>query len=174
MNGAARINPPLTPTLGGAALLVLALILSGVVVLVLAIGGSGSGETFAPEVPAAPTVIEQASDPVLAIPDGDSTGVEDVIVVGEAATVGSVDVRVRIDHPYPMDLTVDLVSPSGTSTVLFSEPDRLRRRFHAGNVPELAALAGEPADGIWTLRVYDDEYDDIGTLNAWSIAITPQ
>jgi serine protease len=173
VNGAARINPPLLPTLGGTALLVLALILSGVVVLVLTNGERGSGETI-PVVPAAPAIIEQVSEPRVAIPDGDQAGVEDVLVVGEAVTVGTIEVQIRIQHPFPSDLTIDLVSPSGTSTVLFSERDRLPRRFHTGNVPELAALAGEPADGIWTLRAYDDEVVDSGTLNAWSIAITPQ
>ena len=97
------------------------------------------------------------------------------ITVPEDVTVGSVSVAVDITHPSRGDLKVDLVAPSGAVVNLF---DGVREGIDladnlVGELPISTELQGQAAKGIWQLRVGDYEKGDTGTLNAWSLTVTP-
>ena len=49
--------------------------------------------------------------------------------------------------------------------------DNIARTYTAANTPALAALAGKPFAGTWTLLVSDLDAVDVGKLNRWSLTI---
>ncbi len=125
-----------------------------------------------------PSLLGEAT-PGLAIPDNTPAGVKSAIALqgGPGSRVGGVEVDVQIKHTYRGDLTVSLVSPSGTSVLLHNRTggsdDDLRARYTLATTPALKVLSGEPIAGSWTLAVADLGPADTGTLEKWSIAVTP-
>ncbi|MGH8785607.1 MAG: proprotein convertase P-domain-containing protein, partial [Cupriavidus necator] len=85
-------------------------------------------------------------------------------------------VSVDITHTYIGDLTVTLVSPTGTQVVLHNRSggsqDNLVRGFRVADTPTLQALRGQPLEGAWKLRVADLEAVDVGKLNRWGLKIS--
>ena len=97
------------------------------------------------------------------------------IAVPDDVTVGSVAVAVDITHPFRGDLKIELVAPSGVATRLY---DGVREGINpeanlVGELPVSTELQGQRAKGIWQLRVGDYERGDAGTLNAWTLTVTP-
>ena len=97
------------------------------------------------------------------------------ITVPDAVTVGSVSVAVDITHPSRGDLQVELVAPSGVVTTLY---DGARNGIDpeanlVGALPIATQLQGQAAQGTWQLRVGDYERGDAGTLNSWTLTVTP-
>ena len=97
------------------------------------------------------------------------------ITVPDAVTVGSVSVAVDITHPSRGDLKVELVAPSGVVTTLY---DGVRNGINpeahlVGALPIATQLQGQAAQGTWQLRVGDYERGDAGTLNSWTLTVTP-
>ena len=97
------------------------------------------------------------------------------IGVPHDVTVGSVAVVVDITHPSSSDLKVELVAPSGVATTLY---DGTRSGIGSeaditGTIVTTDALQGQAAKGTWQLRVGDYERGDAGTLNAWTLTVTP-
>ena len=89
--------------------------------------------------------------------------------------VGSVAVAVDITHPSSSDLKVELVAPSGVATTLY---DGTRSGIGSeaditGTIVTTDALQGQAAKGTWQLRVGDYERGDAGTLNSWTLTVTP-
>ena len=89
--------------------------------------------------------------------------------------VGSVAVAVDITHPSSSDLKVELVAPSGVATTLY---DGVREGINpeanlVGELPVSTELQGQRAKGTWQLRVGDYERGDAGTLNSWTLTVTP-
>ena len=81
-----------------------------------------------------------------------------------------VEVNAHFDHTYFRDLTVVLVSPSGTvSTLTTTAPITgvLTTRFRFGSARHL----GEDPAGEWTIRIKDAQRGDIGTLRSWGLTI---
>jgi M6 family metalloprotease-like protein len=118
------------------------------------------------------------ASPNLAIPDNNPTGVSSTIAIGRAGTVGQLKVAVDITHTYIGDLRIEVSSPAGRSVVLHSQlgagQDNLVVTYDsAAPLSPLSALAGQAMQGVWTLRVVDAAAVDVGTLNKWSLAITP-
>jgi len=116
--------------------------------------------------------------PRLAIPDNHPAGVSSSIKLTRAGTVGQLKVAVDITHTYIGDLRIELVSPAGRSVVLHSQlgggQDNLLVTYDsAAPLSPLSALAGQAMQGDWTLRVVDAAAVDVGTLNKWSLAVTP-
>ena len=97
------------------------------------------------------------------------------ITVPDDVRVGTVSVSVDITHPFKSDLKIDLVAPSGVVTTLYDGVgDGINPEANlVGAWPVTTALQGQRAQGIWQLRVGDYERGDTGTLNSWSLAITP-
>ena len=81
-----------------------------------------------------------------------------------------VEVNARFSHSNFRDLTVELVSPSGTvSTLSTSAQVRggLTTKFRFGSARHL----GEDAAGEWTLRIRDLQIGNRGALRSWSLTI---
>ncbi len=96
------------------------------------------------------------------IPDATLAGVESRFVQNDALTVEGVQVQLNVDHTRVKDLAVELISPSGTRSVIltprtglilekkgFSEQRLLSNHFY-----------GEQARGEWTLRIIDTNGDN--------------
>ena len=132
-----------------------------------------------------------------AIPDNGNTVTStlDFQVPGLPAgtTITDVNVTVNINHTAVGQLTVALVSPSGTVIELVSGvggtgnnftgtifDDQAAQAINQGNPPftgrfqpqnELADLIGEIAQGQWQLLVTDNTVGETGTLVSWSLDI---
>ena len=107
----------------------------------------------------------------VAIPDNSIVGASSTIAETSSLTIESVRISVDITHPSSGDLGVELTSPSGTRSVLFtirngfSTSDDLRMEMMSN------AFYDEPSNGTWTLKVVDGKTPDGGILNSWAIKI---
>ncbi len=133
-----------------------------------------------------------SSNSPLAIPDNDPFGIVQTLVVPDDVSILDLDVSLRIEHTQMTDITVELISPSGTTvqlqalTQIYFDPlearyddlfsggfnDRFGDRPAAGP-GVLADFDGEAAQGSWTLVVRDNSMGEIGTLLEWSLLICP-
>ena len=97
------------------------------------------------------------------------------IGVPHDVTVGSVAVAVDITHPSSSDLKVELVAPSGVATTLYNgtRSGIGSEANITGTIATTDALQGQAAKGTWQLRVGDYEQGDAGTLNSWTLTVTP-
>ena len=132
------------------------------------------------------------------IPGDAEATVSSSLSVTDDYIVQDAQVTLDISHTWITDITVRLISPSGTEVVLFSETcgdwDDANATFDDSGtalscsdtppaisgivLPEtaLAQLNGQPANGIWILEVFDTEPWDGGSINSWSLelcGITP-
>ena len=107
-------------------------------------------------------------------------------------TIADVTVELDLVHPRSEDLDVFLDSPEGTRVKLFADLSSTTGRFTLSddaalaidqNDPaptlttpvrpqnSLAQFVGENPDGEWTLLIADDQFDEVGKLNGWSLSI---
>lgn len=56
----------------------------------------------------------------LTIPDANVNGVQDTLAITDNLTIEAVQLKLSIDHTRMRDLAVELISPSGTRSVLLS------------------------------------------------------
>jgi subtilisin-like proprotein convertase family protein len=119
------------------------------------------------------------------------TQTSSLIVSGLADPIADVDVSLSGTHTFNGDLDVFLVSPSGTRVELFTDlgganfnptlddeaaasiataPSPFDGTFRPEGL--LADFDGQAANGEWTLEITDDEPEDFGNLDAWSLVIT--
>ncbi len=110
----------------------------------------------------------------LDIPDNSSKGASDFLEVTAPLVVEvieAVQIRVNITHPKPGDLGLELLSPSGTKSILLN----IRNGFVPGAgldmIFESNLFYGELAAGRWTLKVVDGAATGRGTLNSWQLRI---
>jgi len=107
----------------------------------------------------------------LPIADNSIAGASSTISEPSNLTIEAVRVRVDVTHPSAGDLGVELISPSGTRSVLFT----IRGGFSTSDDLKMELLSNmfydESANGTWTLKVVDGKTPDGGTLNEWSIKI---
>ena len=93
-----------------------------------------------------PQTLHRESQPNLAIPDNNPTGITDTIDVTEAQTISAIKVGVDITHPYRGDLRVTLTTPWGTVIELHPKNQRRQRRRPQGHLRrDLAPGAGHAA-----------------------------
>lgn len=108
------------------------------------------------------------------------------------ATLGITKVCLNINHTYDSDLTVSLISPDGTSIILFSNvggggdnffgtclSQTAANSISSGNPPFSGSYKpqenfgdlnnGQNGNGSWILRIVDEYAVDSGVLNSWSI-----
>ncbi|MFP2957632.1 M4 family metallopeptidase [Myxococcus sp. 1LA] len=119
---------------------------------------------------ATPSPIKASATPKAEI--ADLATVTSKISVADDVTVDQLKLDLDIDHTFKGDLSVTLTSPSGKSEVVHN-----RKGGSADNIKEgfdLSAFKGESAKGEWTLSVKDNARRDTGTLNSWSLSITPK
>ena len=140
----------------------------------------GTGDTARPVTLDVGRIVFPSSDTPLAIPD-QGTAVS-TIHLADGFCVGDVNVDVDITHTYIGDLTIDLISPSGTVVRLHnrsggSSNDIVRAYDDEGVSPDgpgtLADFDFESAAGDWTLVVTDHAGGDTGTLNSWALRLAP-
>ena len=118
------------------------------------------------------------SSNLVEIPDEDGSGVNQTLVVSGmpgAANIEAVILEVDLNHPFPNDLGIDLVSPQETRSIVnpaFNDTlaidlsgERIRWRILSN------AFYGEDPSGEWEIEVYDVADDDTGWLNAWRLRI---
>ena len=113
-----------------------------------------------------------ASDVPLDIPDNVSTGVRSYLEVDGAGTVGTITISMSITHPYIGDVKAVLISPNGTRYAVHNRSGGSADNINVTNL-QLGNMGGQPIAGTWTVRVSDWAGADVGTLNSWSLTITP-
>lgn len=118
-----------------------------------------------------------SSDTPVAIPDGIGPGergppIYSDINISDDITIGAISVMVDITHSDTADLFVVLYSPDNASVIqlfVFQPGTDIMTTY----TTELDSLIGMQATGRWRLRVEDHHDLATGTINRWSITITP-
>ncbi|MFP5385499.1 MAG: S8 family serine peptidase [Bacteriovoracia bacterium] len=106
--------------------------------------------------------------------DESTSYLEDRIWVGHSLTVEAVQIKLTTDHPWPGDLAIHLVSPSGTEGRLLTLNNNI---YGDGLESEFIMLSnafyGEDSEGYWTIRIYDgDALFGSGQLDNWKILVS--
>ena len=123
---------------------------------------------------------------------GTPTTVADTLMITDTLTIGELQIHVDIEHTWISDVSLDLVSPAGTSLRLHDHsggnardirgvysdqgqpPGTLHTPFvcavQPAGVGGLALFDGESITGNWTLTA-NDTYpsEDDGVIQAWSV-----
>jgi len=86
--------------------------------------------------------------------------------ISSGITIGSLDIDISIDHADISELTISLISPSGTEEQLWYDGAEWR-------LVDPNAFDGETLDGVWVLAVTDSVKGNIGTLLEWSLTVSP-
>jgi len=103
----------------------------------------------------------------LTIPDANVNGVQDTLAITDNLTIEAVQLKLSIDHTRMRDLAIELISPSGTRSVLLSPRTGL---INATGTPVQNALLlsqhfyGESASGQWQIRLIDTDNGTSQTL----------
>ena len=103
---------------------------------------------------------------------GDNVTVTSTIAVSGLSGNGpsSLKVAANISHNWSGDLTIQLIAPDGSTTVL-QNPDY--NNDGDINTSWTVDASSMPANGTWQLQVIDNDpqyYGDSGTLNSWSLS----
>lgn len=141
-----------------------------------------------------------SSTPNVVIPDGNSTGVDDVINVPDTGTVNSIEVTVTLHVPILADIIVRLTSPDGMTTATVFNRDggvgdalvNVTFTDTAGSLPPnfltngqclsntsylpdnpLSAFTGTQLQGDWTLTVSDNASPDSPDCDCDPINVGP-
>jgi subtilisin-like proprotein convertase family protein len=124
------------------------------------------------------TEIYSSDDTPTPIPDckfpedlPDSPGIiTSTINVPDSLTIWDTTCEVHITHTWKGDLIVKLKSPAGTDVILHN-----REGGSDNNINETYVLTTEFRNqnsvGNWTLEVSDNMWDDVGTLDSWTLTI---
>ena len=125
--------------------------------------------------PTSNKLINVTSSPHKKIPDNDSAGIVDSIVVDEEGIAISIEVEIDISHSYIGDLSIHLISPDGITVNLHARQgasnNDINKHYDIHNTTDLQLLAGGEISGEWQLQVSDLARIDTGTLNQWSLHI---
>lgn len=118
-----------------------------------------------------------------------------ITVPSTTASIADVNLSVGFTHAYLSDVQIDVISPQGTTVVLFERScgatnsslllnydDDLGGKIVCGTTTAqtvspfepLAAFNGQNPQGVWTFRIRDAYTGDVGTLNSASINICTQ
>jgi WD40 repeat protein len=81
-------------------------------------------------------------------------------------------VELRLEHPRPEDLHIQLTAPSGRTAVLPAARAEVRGgslAFDEARAPGLRALRGEQASGTWLLEIEDRGDGELGHIAGWTL-----
>ena len=115
----------------------------------------------------------ESSTPDTMIPDNTASGITRSLTLDtEIGFIEFVEVEVSIDHVNWRELKIELVSPSGATSLLAVSDStatdvRLSLKFRFGSAKHL----GEDPNGTWMLKVVDEESGNSGTFKDWSITV---
>ena len=104
------------------------------------------------------------------IPDNTDTWTERTINIADNIKIEHVEVSLDATHTYRGDLELELVSPSGTTSVLATRHNDPNDHY-ASYVFTTVRNWDEMSAGNWTLRLRDTVDPDEGTLNSWTLTI---
>lgn len=127
-------------------------------------------------VPAEAVPLQATDEANIAIPDEDPDsnpqGISRPLTVAGFSSfrTEAVEVTVRIEHPCRGDLTILLISPSGTVST-FAEPHDDSHDNYDNWVFTSVVNWGENPNGTWVLKVIDKVPGRDGTLLGWNIAV---
>lgn len=116
----------------------------------------------------------------VAIPDADPAGVSRSLVLdlGADKTTESVQVHIQVTHPRSGEVGVELISPSGTKSILLNINNALLipTSDHPSDsnldvVLTSHAFYGEDPNGTWTLKLVDGHASYTGQLKGWSMNV---
>ncbi|MCB1190937.1 MAG: S8 family serine peptidase [Leptospiraceae bacterium] len=106
------------------------------------------------------------------IPNNSSTGTSNTISVPSNLSIEAVQITVNITHTYCGDLGIELTSPSGTKSILFTINNGFLNSANLTNMVLLSnAFYGESSVGNWTIKVVDMGTGGSGTFGNWKIKI---
>ncbi|MBS1984941.1 MAG: S8 family serine peptidase [Bdellovibrionales bacterium] len=108
------------------------------------------------------------------IPDDSAAGVTQTLSLSSNLTIEAVQVEVTATHPYTGDLGFELVSPSGTKSVILHANNNFENDANlAGFVMLSNAFYGEGSQGTWMLRALDAAPGETGTrtLTNWKLKV---
>ena len=109
--------------------------------------------------------------------------------------IDDIDVHIELEHTWISDLQMTLISPDGTRVRLFNRHggsgDDMKARFNdeaatriqEGAAPfsgefkpqqKLSKLDGDPAKGLWKLRIRDRAWGDSGNILGATLIINPE
>jgi hypothetical protein len=142
--------------------------------LTLALDGSASNSAAFSDritIPMGNRFVDFPQADVVPIPALTAAPVETYWNVTETGTVAELDLTLDIFHQDPTQITVDLVSPQGTTVRLHDRTagngHGIETRFDRDRQPDgpgaMADFAGEPIQGTWTLRVQDLDGSGVAT-----------
>lgn len=110
----------------------------------------------------------------VSVPDASLVGGSSAIAVTDDITVESVQVKLTLEHSRLPDLAIELISPSGTRSVLQTPRNGLVGQSLAPNVTGYEnqlllsnQFYGEDAKGEWTLHAIDTNGDEVFSFIAY-------
>lgn len=134
-----------------------------------------------------------ATDVPITISTSGTPTIESTITVTDDFEIEDVNVTLNILHTWAADIEPTLISPEGTSVLLFADvggsgdnftntvlDDDATQSIADGSAPftgtfspqnPLSAFNGEQTIGDWTLSVFDDANLDGGSLEGWSLQL---
>jgi subtilisin family serine protease/fibronectin type 3 domain-containing protein len=107
------------------------------------------------------------------IPDNSVAGAESAQTLSDAIHfLEAVQVTVTASHTHIGDLGIELVSPSGTRSLLLNAANGFLDQNLNGMTLLSNAFYGESGQGTWTLKLVDGIAEDTGVLEHWEIRLT--
>ena len=138
---------------------------------------------------------ESSTDTPVEIPDvANTTPFISSITLASTDMVSDLNVTIDISHNWVNDMTISLISPTGTEIQLLARPCtnasllNINATFDdsgstlvcavnpaiSGNVKpiqQLSGFNGQPINGVWQLKVLDPYNEDGGAINSWSLNV---
>lgn len=108
----------------------------------------------------------------LQIPDHEGAGISRSrsVDLGSNANIEAVQLRIAGSHENLADLSIELTSPAGTSSILNPAFNQVLSGSSTLDWQLLSnAFYGEDPNGTWTLRVIDAAVEDTGSLDYWAL-----
>ena len=105
------------------------------------------------------------------IPDGNVSGIRSAIGAFGDGRVVALSLSLRITHPSASDIGITLISPSGSGFSIEGRDAEERDDVITLDNQIVTDFDGQTAEGTWTLVIQDNEKEDTGTLDSWSLAI---
>ncbi len=110
------------------------------------------------------------------IPDNDANGVAVSKQVTTIGRVQTIQIAVDLSHTYLGDLTLSLITPSGTVLLLqgrtLGRQTQLKQTYTPQTAPLLQRAIGQPMQGTWYLWIVDHAIHDTGLLHSWNLTLT--
>lgn len=121
------------------------------------------------------TSTEAFKSPNIPIPDNNANGISDTITINQNIKVEFVEIYfTAADHARWGDLQIELISPSGTKSILatthYAASGYSSQKYNNWIFGDVRHM-GESSQGVWTLKVKDLRTIYTGTLQNWGLKI---